>query len=254
MIRARLTIVIAFTACCCTAFAQDHITISENLFQAVKNNDQKETARLVNMLASANEDQLKSDLNTENKAKAFWINIYNIFVQYLLKADPKLFEDRSSFFTTERITIAGTNLSLDDIEHGIIRHSKIKYSLGYLGKIFVPGFEEKFRLKDLDYRIHFALNCGAKSCPPITLYKADRINEQLNRSTARYLNTFARYDVKKDKAYAPSLCYWYKADFDGEDGVIKLLKEHGIVPTNATPDLDYTEYDWTLSLSNYIDL
>jgi hypothetical protein len=118
----------------------------------------------------------------------------------------------------------------------------------------VPGFEEKFRLNELDYRIHFALNCGAKSCPPIALYKADRLDEQLRQVTAKYLNTFARYDVKKDEAFAPSLCLWYKADFGGEDGVIKLLKDHSLIPRNKNPDVHYLEYDWTLSLSNYIDL
>ncbi len=53
-----------------------------------------------------------------------WLNIYNAFVQKLLTDNPGKFKKRNSFFSDQQITLAGRQLSLDDIEHGILRRSK----------------------------------------------------------------------------------------------------------------------------------
>lgn len=233
--------------------AQDYTQAVEELFTAVKNGDKDAAEKVVNRLAGIPEDELKDHLNTENKAKAFWINSYNTFVQYLLTVNPGLFDDRNSFFKNELITLAGKRLSLDDIEHGIIRRSKNKYSMGYLGKISVSEFEKKFRLEKVDYRIHFALNCGAKSCPPLALYKAGKLDDQLSKSTSLYLKDVAKYDAPENVVFAPALCSWFKADFGGEAGVLKMMKDFDIVPKDKDPDVEYLEYDWTLFLSNYTD-
>lgn len=235
------------------ACSQNAAGLAEDFFLKVKENDLEGAKRITRALASLPVTALKAQLDTEKEAKAFWLNLYNTYVQYLLKRDAKLFEDRSSFFKDERIPIAGVLLSLDDIEHGIIRRSKNKYGFGYLDKFFVPEFEQQFRLQVVDYRIHFALNCGAKSCPPIMFYKPATVEEQLDRSALLYLRRFARYDRKKNILYAPALCSWYTADFGGEDGVIGIMKQHGIVPQDQEPDVKYTDYNWTLSLSNYIE-
>jgi hypothetical protein len=126
--------------------------------------------------------------------------------------------------------------------------------MGYVGKISVSNFEKKFRLNEVDYRIHFALNCGAKSCPPIALYKADVLDAQLNKATARYLKQHAYYSPKENDVYAPALCSWFKADFGGREGIIKMMKNFGIVPNEKDPDVSYRDYDWSLSLSNYTSL
>lgn len=56
--------------------------------------------------------------------------------------DPGKYKNRSLFFGERQISIAGKQLSLDDIEHGILRHSKIKWSLGHLNKWFPSAFEK----------------------------------------------------------------------------------------------------------------
>jgi hypothetical protein len=71
--------------------------------------------------------------------------------------------NKKSFFTVKQINVANKQLSLDEIEHGILRRSKIKWSLGYLNKLFPSAFEKHQRADKADYRIHFALNCGAKA-------------------------------------------------------------------------------------------
>jgi hypothetical protein len=223
-------------------------------YSCFKTNDSHKAGKALAFLAVANEDTLKYQLDTEQNAKAFWINMYNTLVQYLLKKDPKLFDDRSDFFTTPHITIARTKLSLEDIEHGLIRHSRNKYGLGYLGSIFVSDFEKKFRLQRIDYRIHFALNCGAKSCPPIAFYRGDEIESQLDKATATYLTAFAQYNAQEDVIRAPAVCSWFKGDFGGEDGIIEMMKKYEVLPQDKTPEVEYLPYDWTLKLGNYINL
>lgn len=235
-------------------YGQEATMQIEQLFKYVRNNDTKGADNVVKQLAALREEDLKKHLKDENTAKAFWLNAYNTFAQYLLKNNPKLFEDRNDFFSDELITIAGTKLSLDDIEHGIIRRSKNKYSMGYVGKLSIGDFEKKFRLAKTDYRIHFALNCGAKSCPPVALYFGNRIDEQLDKSSTRYLKNNTKFDEKENEIFVPKLCSWFKADFGGEDGVIDMLKKYGIIKKDQNPDVEYLDYNWELSLGNYIEL
>ncbi len=234
-------------------YSQDYIKLSKDFFIAVRNKN-SEASKYADQLAKANPDKLKLQLSNEKIAKAFWINMYNSYVQYSLSKNPELFDDRSTFFKTEGITIAGQQLSPDDIEHGIIRHSKNKLSMGYLGKISISDFEKKFRLEDVDYRVHFALNCGAKSCPSVAFYNAENIDQQLNKSTLLYLQKFATYTAKTNVALVPVLCSWFKADFEGEGGVTRMLIKYSIVPAGKSPTVKYLDYDWTLSLGNYSDL
>ncbi len=226
----------------------------EQFYNHVKKGDQKSAAKVVKKISEINQDELKKHLDTENKAKAFWLNVYNSFVQYQLKNDPGLFKDRSKFFSSESINIAGRMISLEDIEHGIIRRSKNKLSQGYVGKMSVNDYEKKFRLDKTDYRVHFALNCGAKSCPPVALYFAKRIEDQLDKASRLYLKSVTKFDQKENEVQVPKLCSWFKADFGGEDGVIDMLHKYEIIGKEKNPDVEYLEYNWDLSLSNYIEL
>jgi hypothetical protein len=236
------------------AKSQDYVQTSLTFFNAVSTNDTVLADKAIYTFALASEEELKNQLDTENKAKAFWINLYNTFVQYLLKKEPELFQDRGKFFTTEHITIARKKLSLEDIEHGLIRRSRNKYSMGYLGSFFVSDFEKKFRLEAIDYRIHFALNCGAKSCPPVAFYTEAEIDSQLDKSTGNYLTKFARYKARENVIWAPAVCSWFRADFGDEEGIIKMMRKYKVIPENKTPDVEYLSYDWTLKLGNYINL
>jgi len=237
-----------------SARAQDYLEQSKTFYHAVKGKDFAGAKKSVAVLAAAQPDQLKAQLNTEDKAKAFWLNLYNTFVAYSLGQDPGQFDDRGQFFKNEFIIVAGQPLSLDDIEHGIIRHSRNKLSMGYLGKVSVSEFEKKFRLAEIDWRVHFALNCGAKSCPPVSFYDWRRVQAQLDASTANYLKKFARYDGANNTVYAPMLCSWFRADFGGEEGIRSILTKQGIIPSGKSPAVKYLDYDWTLLLDNYAEL
>lgn len=209
---------------------------------------------IIEQLAQANLADLKAELNTDNKKLAFWINVYNGFVQHLLTDNPALFEDRNAFFTNERIVIAGQSMSLDDVEHGMIRGSKIKLSMGLLGDPFPGSFEKDLRVENLNPRIHFALNCGAKSCPYVAVYDYEKIQEQLDASARQFLQRTSRFDAGANKVYVSTLFSWFRGDFGGKDGTLKMLRQYEIIPEDASPDIVYKEYDWTLSLHNYKEL
>lgn len=228
--------------------------LSMELVKAVRDGDEIEP--IAQRLASVSEDKLYNDLETEAEKKAFWLNIYNATIQILLLEDPKLFEDRNSwfgynFFTSPQVVIAGKELSFDDIEHGIMRRSKIKLSMGYLDQWFVNDFVERFWWDEVDPRIHFALNCGAASCPYIAVYDPDRVEEQLDITTKNYLEQTTNYYPDENEVEVNKLMSWFRADFGGPSGAIQMLKEYDVIPENADPSISYKEYDWTLELGNY---
>ncbi len=186
---------------------------------------------------------------TEDEQLAFWINTYNAATQDVLRADPERFEDRRRFFSTPVVTVAGTELSLDTIEHGVLRRSRWKYGLGYLPNPFPSAFVRRHRVEALDPRIHFALNCGAAACPAIAAYDPDAVDEQLDHATGTYLRS--ETVVEDGTARVPRLMLWYRGDFGGGSGIRRLLREHGVIDADATPGIRYREYDWSLALDAF---
>ena len=106
------------------------IEVSQELLLAAKT--QEPTDSLVAIVKSITPNMLAGQLTNDQSKKAFWINIYNAYTQISLHAHPDKYKNRGSFFGEKQIDIAGKNLSLDDVEHGLLRCSKIKWSLGHL--------------------------------------------------------------------------------------------------------------------------
>ncbi len=235
-----------------TAADSPYITLSQELVAAVKN--KQDRSDIIRQLANIPPDDLAEALDTDAEKKAFFINVYNGFVQHILMKNPEKFKDRDKFFTTDQITIAGQELSLDDIEHGIIRGSKVKWSLGLIQDPFTDDFEKTFRVRKTDPRIHFALNCGAKSCPYVAIYGAENLDKQLDIITRKFLQRTSEYKPEEDRVYVTSLISWFRGDFDGLDGAKEMLKKYDIIPQNADPRLEFKDYDWTLELGNFTTL
>ena len=163
-------------------------TISLNMLQTAQ--QYGDPSALQKDLADYTEDELLAQLPDDAHKLAFWLNVYNSAVVLALQKDPALYKDRGAFFSMDQVSVAGHELSLDDIEHGMLRHSRIKLSYGYLGDPFPGKFERRFRVKDIDFRIHFALNCGAKSCPQVAVYDAEHIDQELQTSMEIHLKVW----------------------------------------------------------------
>lgn len=231
--------------------AQDTINyeqISQDLLQNII--DKKSYEKEVKILEKSTLSELVNQLKTDSQKIAFWVNIYNAFIQISLIENPKEYENRGSFFKKPRVKIAGEILSFDEIEHDILRRSRVKLSWGYLRKYFRPKYERKLRVKNIDWRIHFALNCGAKSCPPVAIYSSKNLDTEFNFMTTAYLKEQTSYNTETKTAESVALMSWFRGDFGGKSGARKILFNYKI--TSEKPKyLAFKSYDWTLSLGNF---
>ncbi len=225
------------------------VQLSQEFMYAAKTGDN--TGKFIQSLSNISYTDLKTRLQSDEEKKAFWINLYNGYTQVLLKQDPGKYKNRGRFFSAKQMTVAGKAFSLDDIEHGILRRSKIKWSLGHLNKLFPGKTEKELRVQELDYRLHFALNCGAKSCPPIAFYNPENLNPQLELATNAYLQSEAEYDAAADVLKLPAIMGWFRRDFGGKRKMVQLLKNKKIVPAESKPGIRFKSYDWTLYTGNY---
>ena len=223
--------------------------LSEQLVYAAKTSEP--TTALIAALKNLDFDNLKNKLNTDDKKMAFWINLYNGFTQLMLKTDPDKYKNRNKFFKAKEIEVAGKQFSLDEIEHDILRRSKIKWSLGYFNKLFPGQKAKQLRVAHLNYRIHFALNCGAKSCPPIAFYQSTNIQSQLDIATRAYLTGECEYNADNNSLHLPAIMGWFRRDFNGKKRMLELVKKYNIVPQSQFPVIYFKKYDWSIYLSNY---
>ena len=209
-------------------------------------------------LAELDSRVLADALDGDDARVAFWLNVYNASVQDYLAREPQLFEERGlvprrPIFRRDLLTIAGESLSVDDVEHGILRRSRSGVGLGYVPRLRRSRFERRHRVDAVDPRVHFALNCGAASCPPVLAYTAADVDDQLDAATRSYLDTEVRYDAATGTATVPKLFSWYRGDFGGKSGIERFLREHDAVPADAAVSLAWADYDWTLKLGAYAE-
>lgn len=215
------------------------IEFSQQFLLAVKSDEPFQA--YTDTLAVLNLDSLKVELNTFDQRQCFWINIYNALVQSKAKGDTSSFENRNAFFKQADITIGDAKLSLDNIEHNILRGVDKGQN----------DFTHTFQLEKLDNRLHFALNCGAAACPPIAFYSPEKIDEQLNLAEEIFVQSASKYDSITGVLETSKILDWYKDDFGGEEGIIVLMNKHGVVTNQHVSKITYTPYDWTLDLNNY---
>lgn len=228
----------------------DYNTLSENLLQAVIDNE--DTQKLQDLLSQTTVEKLAEGLDSDAKRLAFWVNIYNSYIQIILREQPELYENRGAFFKLKQLPIAGLQLSFADVEHGIIRHSSLEYFLGYITNPFPPDYQEKLRVENKDWRIHFALNCGAKDCPPVAVYTADNLDYEFDYMSKRYLNNYSEVDSSKKEVHTAQLFAWFRGDFGGSSGIRDILVNYDVIPESPRYTMQQKKYDWTLKLDNFI--
>lgn len=198
--------------------------------------------------------QLDAALDTQAKQVAFWLNIYNGYTQYFLQSDPTPYlTKRSDYFGAKQVDIAGSLVSLEDIEHGVLRRGATIYTTGFVRLLFFrSAFIKRFAVDAVDYRIHFALNCGALSCPPVLPYLPEKLDAQLDANSRSYLLREVRYDAAANTVFVPRLMGWFSADFGGTAKAKRgILKRYGLIAAEAKPDIEYLPYDWTIQVENY---
>jgi hypothetical protein len=188
------------------------------------------------------------DLGGEEHQLAFWINTYNVMIldavlHYSMTGS--LLSDLG-FFRRAAYNIGGYRFSADDIEHGVLRGNRRHPTLPFApfntgdprGGMIVSRF---------DPRIHFALVCGAKSCPPISFYDGDRIDDQLEQATRAFIRgEGARLELERNTLWLSKILQWYRGDFGGLKQVLALVGQH-LGEDVLNLKIRYIPYDWSVN-------
>ena len=189
-----------------------------------------------------------SSLKTANEKKAFWINVYNALAIHGLvlrgHADTKSVLDIPEFFARTAYRIGGLDWSLDQIEHGVLRANS-KPPFTFMRTLYRGQRPYALKANEVDPRIHFALNCGAKSCPPIAFYSPDHLDDQLNNAVFGFLQ--AESYVQDGDVFTSKIFDWYKRDFKPSVREFMLSYTEGELHNAlASPDVDilYVPYQW----------
>lgn len=192
-------------------------------------------------------------LVTRHARLAFWINTYNALVAdgiTALGARRSVWEV-PDFFARAACRAGDAVLSADDIEHGVLRGNRPSPLAGAppfarddarLAHVIVP----------MDPRIHFAINCGARSCPAVRTYDAERLDEQLHAVTRVFVG--AEVTVEDDALVGSEIFEWFRADFDdcvgGLAGFLVSHLDDGAprrrILERGLEGLTYRPYDWRL--------
>ena len=171
---------------------------------------------------------------------AFWINLYNaltmrtVLDHYPVRSirdidiSPRLFDDGP--WGKKLIAVEGEPLSLDDIEHRILR----------------PIWR--------DPRLHYALNCAALGCPDLqpASFKAPAMELQLDTAARAYVNHPRGVRIDGGDLAVSSIYVWYAADFGGDDAsIIAHLRRYADgaleLALAGRSNIDDDSYDWTLN-------
>jgi hypothetical protein len=115
----------------------------------------------------------------------------------------------------------------------------------------------EFAILPIDPRIHFALVCGARSCPPIGFYEAEQIDFQLQLAAESFINSpQVRILPEKNTLLISMIFKWYKADFGGNDQaiidtILNFLdegeKKNFLSENRNRVQMKYQPYDWNLN-------
>jgi hypothetical protein len=220
--------------------------LAKNLITEVRR--EKNVEEILDQLSSLSFEEMRGQLTSDNQKKAFWINLYNAFNVLLLKPDPEIINTqhgRILHFSTRKIGVGDHLCSLNFIEHGLLRVSKIRWGRGYLKKPYISPFEKEFRLSQPDPRIHFALNCGAASCPPIRIYNSEKVENQLELAAISFLDSKIAFYAEENIVKVSQLFNWYSGDFGGEKGLLEYLRKYQKIPEENDPMIIYNIYNWS---------
>ncbi len=209
--------------------------INRVAYGRVTNEDRLRLASYIARLAAAPVDRLGRD-----EQRALWINLYNaLTVKTVLdhypvngirdiRISPGLFS--SGPWGRKLVKVAGEDISLDDIEHRILR----------------PIWR--------DPRLHYALNCAALGCPNLQreAFTAANTERLLDEGARAYAGHPRGARLEGGRLIVSSIYVWFRDDFGGSDaGVIAHLKQYGapglIRELDGRTRIDGDAYDWALN-------
>ena len=204
-------------------------------------------------------------LTTREAKLAFWINLYNALVidAVIAFGVKKSVQDVTGFFWRAAYNIGGWRYSAHDIEHGILRANAAYPAIP--GRQFgAHDPRRQYSLAALDARVHITLVCAARSCPPIAVYDADDIDQQLDLATRAFVNGGGvTIDPQAKVIWLSQIFQWYAPDFGatpfglgGRQALLRFIVPYlaGGVSQAALQASDwrvrFRTYDWRLNANS----
>lgn len=263
-------------------FVDENTIDYANLCQSeLFNNDYQ---KLSNQLTDVDLELLLDENYTVNDQNllAFFINIYNSLtihsLAYLSNAsdskvpEGNLLSQMEGQFWSKMAYLIGCKseaFSLDDIEHGILRANRIHPGKN---KVFFSDDDprKRYAVKNFDPRIHFALNCGAKGCPPIAFYTLENLERGLQMATTNFITNETEIIEEKNVVVLSKLFLWYKADFIGDnvenkdedmlliEYVMRYIRKEDVkhsilknlIDSSTKLTVTFANYDWNINVKN----
>lgn len=173
----------------------------------------------------------KINISKENAVnyQAFWINGYNLLViksivdNYPMKSPL----DKSGFFDIKKHEIGGEIITLNNIEHKMLR-----------------------ALFPKEPRFHFVLVCAGLGCPPIInkAYMPNTLDAQLEQQTILALNDPLFIRLNKNKVKISQIFEWYKSDFTQEGkSLVGFINQYRTVKLPEKVKVSFYPYNWALN-------
>ncbi|MEP6344057.1 MAG: DUF547 domain-containing protein [Maricaulaceae bacterium] len=177
------------------------------------------------------------DTMSENEALAYWANLYNaVTVDVIVNNYPvtSIRKIRSGFsigpWDRDFVTVNGTVMSLNDIEHGTMR------------KKFPSPL------------IHYMVNCASVGCPNLKdgLWQASTLDADREAAAKAFVNSDRAVRITNKGLQVSSIFKWYQSDFGGnKDGVLAHIRQYArpelVKAIDAGAKIRGFEYDWDLN-------
>ncbi|WP_243363875.1 DUF547 domain-containing protein [Fundidesulfovibrio terrae] len=183
-------------------------------------------------------EQISPGTMSRNDQLAFYINAYNAWTLklVLMNYPVKSIRDIGGIFSDpwkiQFVKIDGKTTTLNYIEHNVLR----------------PRFK--------DPRVHMAINCASKSCPPLMSipFEGDKLESQLDQVTGAFVNDMKSNRIEGRTLYVSSIFDWFGEDFGGKSGVISFFIRYlkpeykaRLEAGRGDVQLGYLKYDWSLN-------
>ena len=202
-------------------------------YAGVSSEDKESLAKYITQLSTVP----ISELN-RTEQKAFWINFYNsltvhtILEHYPVKSIRKISSGwlSSGPWGLKLVEVEGTKLSLNDIEHRILR----------------PIWQ--------DNRVHYAVNCASLGCPNLQAepFTAENMERLLDKAAHDYVNNRRGVDISNNNLILSSIYDWFQEDFGGTDATVLAHLEKFAAPALTAKLKGYQgsisyQYSWDLN-------
>ncbi|MFA0566713.1 DUF547 domain-containing protein [Vibrio gallaecicus] len=195
-------------------------------YQAVSTEDKAKLEQYIKLLEQVNPlDYSKAE------QYAYWVNLYNaVTVDLILNAYPiKSITKLGGLFSfgpwgDDVVVVNGKSLTLNDIEHRILR----------------PIWQ--------DPRTHYAVNCASLGCPNLQseAFTSDNTEILLEQAATEYINSNKGVLIENNKLQLSSIYEWFAVDFGTEKQLIQHLDQYRTKPVTNTNKISY-DYDWSLN-------